>query len=130
MRKKSEIDELTQTVEDVILKGVGRQRASLTDDEASTLSTDAFLILSKGFYWETENPRVEAKELMRVRDALQKLAAAVHDLSEPAQSVLRTEYAHRFSREESGLPFDMAKADALIMMGETREAWEFADRHV
>ena len=24
---------------------------------------------------------------------------------------------------------DMAKADALIMMGETREAWEYAARH-
>ena len=111
MRKKSETDELTRTVEDVILKGVRRQRASLTDDEASTLHTDAFHILSHGFYWETENPRAEAAELMRVRDALHELAKAVEDLSEPAQSILRTEYASRFRREDSGFPFGMAKAD-------------------
>ena len=33
-------------------------------------------------------------------------------------------------REQVGYMVDMAKADALELLGETRQAWELVDRHV
>ena len=101
---------MTRNVEDVILKGViMRERASLSDSEALTLDTDAFHILSHGFYWESEDARSEAEKLVRVRDAMKSLAEAVGALSRPAQNALRVEYV--LGSKGADLPFETAKGE-------------------
>jgi hypothetical protein len=110
MRNKSEIDEMTRNVEDVILKNVIlRERVSLTDDEAATLSTDAFYILANGFYWESGDARSDAAELTRVRDAMERLAEAVGALSGSTQNALRVEYV--LGCKGANLPFETAKGE-------------------